>query len=127
MSYSARAIGNVVTYTPTVTGFSSTTTAQGSYTIEGKRCILSIDITGTSDATGFTFTLPFTADANIQTNLFMLDARGVDNGTAMADPALIRTRNGTSNIADVYKTLAGGAWTGSGTKGINGTLIYFIT
>ena len=116
-------------YTPTVTGFSSTTELQGTYTLVGKLCSVAIRIVGTSNATGFTITLPFIADtvpigdganATYSQIIYCIN-NGAGIGTAM-----IRTRIGSSNVCDVYTTAAGAAWTASGSKALAVTFSYYI-
>jgi hypothetical protein len=124
MGYSAVSNGVRVAYTTTVTGFSSLTRQVIDYTLEGKRCVCSFDISGTSNATGFTFTLPFIADPSVQIGLFTAIDRGFDNGSGVN--AFIRSRAASSNICDVFKDASGTAWTASGSKGISGTFVYFI-
>ncbi len=126
MGYSAVGIGVRQSYTSTVTGFSATTKTAINYTLEGKRCICSIDILGTSNATGLTFTLPFISDPAIQTSLYQQTIRAIDNGAAPTAPGFIRSKGSSSNICDAFLGLDGTAWTASGTKGFQCTLIYYI-
>lgn len=111
-------------YTPTVTGFSSTTSTVGEYILIGKLCICTIEIVGTSNATGFTLTLPFISDPATLTQFQQAVVRGVNNGAGVA--GWMRTRAGSSNILDVYSSVTGGTWTASGTKAISCTFIYYI-
>jgi len=115
----------MVSYAPVVTGFSATTALNGYYTLEGKRCIVTLDILGTSNTTAFTVTLPFIADPNLATaGLFDSIVRGINNGTNVT--SWVRTRNGSSNILDVFQTTGTTTWTGSGTKGLSATLVYYV-
>jgi hypothetical protein len=98
-------------WTPVHTGFSSSPTGTFKYRVQG-RCyyVIYMPTTGTSNATGYTVTLPCTPGIAMD-----LLCRVIDNGAAAIDPGLIATSS-ASNTATIYKTLQGGSWTGSGTK-----------
>lgn len=117
-----------IEYTPTVTGFSTTTVEEGHYTLVGKLCTLTLLVSGTSNATTFTVTLPFAADdtklGGAPNGKYSAMVHITNNGTNAS--GWLRSRTGSSNIADVYATAAGGAWTASGTKELGGTFIYYI-
>lgn len=126
MGYASQAIGLTGTWVPAYTGFSadpSTLTAR--YTLIGKWCMVSLvsGTDGTSNATTFTITLPFAA-ANTATQI-ITGGRVKDNGTIQPDTGLIRTQVNT-NIADIFKTLAVGAFTASGNKNLQGNFLYEI-
>lgn len=110
-------------YVPTQTGISgSPTITAAKYILRGKLCTVHLVITGTSNTTAMTITLPFAA-ANTAVQSFAVIA--IDNTTTQADPGKLNTRV-NSNIADVYKTLPSGTWTSSGAKGLTGVFTYII-
>ena len=111
------------TWTPTFTGFSADpTNVVARYSLNGKWCTLTCTMTsGTSNATGFTITLPFTARAVTVHS----GALAVDNGTGQGTPLRVDLA-ASSNIATLYKTPAGTAWTASGSKGCRMEFTYEI-
>lgn len=105
-------------WTPTFTGFSvDPTIAHARYTTIGKTCTIWLRATGgTSNATTFTFTLPFTVSANITTdNSFPIRAQ--DNSVLGATPGLARI-SASSNVVSLDTNYNSGAWTASGGKGV---------
>jgi hypothetical protein len=106
-----------LTYTPVVTGFSGSPTVSGSYFINLNTMTFSITVSGTSNATGFTATVPFTLTSSsndIQ--------RLVDNGAAVAGLAVA-----AGSTITFYSSVGAGAWTNSGTKGCEAlTKTFFI-
>ena len=101
-------------FTPASTGFSSTTTDTGSYIQIGKTVIVRYDVSGTSNATTLTFTLPVTAKA---TQWFSM-SRMRNNGTLENAGAGFTTASSTT--VDLRRSGTGTAWTNSGTKGVDG-------
>jgi hypothetical protein len=99
------------TWVPTFTGF-SVNPSGGTYyyKIIGDRIFLNqVDSTnGTSNATGFTITLPFSSKRAIIRNIICV----VDNGT----PASGRLELAASATATIYKDVAGNVFTNSGNK-----------
>lgn len=108
-------------FVPTFTGFSAAPTITACrYTIIGKTCIMYFrGLAGTSNATTYTMTIPFSAAANLQ---FFLGP-GTDNSLGLTAPSMLRTK-ASSNIADLLKDAVGNAWTASGTKLWQGTITY---
>jgi hypothetical protein len=103
-------------FSSVITGFSGTPTQSCSYSIIGNLCYLRMFITGTSNATSFTFTLPFTPAIAIVIPTI------VDNvGTG----ALGRI-NTSGNVATVYATAAAGGFTASGTKSLYLSTVFAI-
>lgn len=100
------------------TGFSVAPTATHLYKIVGRKVIISrsSSAVGTSNTTGFTFTLPFSANV---TDGILSGHQGmcfVQNNTANnATPGQLRFNNG-SNIVTAHLTFHGVAWTASGSK-----------
>jgi hypothetical protein len=100
-------------WTPSPTGYTGTVTVtQATYKQIGKNCFVHISFTGTSNATTCTFTLPI-APKNAPYFAIIV----TDSGTVQTSPGLIVT-TASSTTATCYKTLAQGAFTGSGTKTI---------
>lgn len=106
-------------FSPNATGFSSKTDDSGSYTQVGKTVIFRVSITGTSNATTLTFTLPV-ASVAVQTGLPILIR---DNGTTGTDPGRVDL-GAASTTATVFRTLAGLGFTASGAKWCIGVLTY---
>lgn len=125
MGYIAQSIGQTMTdWVPTLTGFSATPTVNSArYTLNGKWCTCQFNMTATtSNATTFTITLPFAA-ANTTVQTFPVLV--ADNGSQQAGAGKLNTRV-NSNVADIYKTLPSGTFTGSGTKASNFVITYEI-
>lgn len=105
----------------TVNGFSGTPTVVLYYKKIGNLVFIQFDISGTSNATGFTFTIPYTCNALAGLNTSW--GYGVDNGTVLTTPGVITlAANGTT--VNIYKNSAGGAWTNSGAKQAIGQFWY---
>jgi hypothetical protein len=107
--------------TSTVVGFSGTPTKVIKYLAVGKTVYVQFYITGTSNATGFSFTLPSSAANNGLYVKNVLDA--VDNGSAVTAPGLI-SLDPSNNLVTLYSTWASGAWTNSGTKSAKGQFFF---
>lgn len=125
LSTTAGEIGGAwTTVTPTQTGWSATTTLTGRYTRIGKLYIFTFDVVGTSNATSATLTLPATA-ANTA-NIFFGAALEFtqDNGSTLTAPGKSFINTGGATTLSLFKDISGGGWTGSGTKGARGTVIY---
>ncbi len=108
--------------TSTVAGWAATPTVYIFVQKLGRMVTVSFNITGTSNATTSTFTLP---DAVSSTNGYITPSIVVDNGTTQTVLGRIRLTTGSATIA-VDKTVNGsGGWTASGTKTVNGFFTYF--
>lgn len=103
------------TWAPTVGGFTGTPTTVARYKRAGRVCTIFVSITGTSNATTFTFTLPFAAESAVT----MLDARIADAGATASTPGQLAL-TAASSTATVTRDGAGTAWTSSGTKTLYG-------
>ena len=101
--------GAMLAYTVPLTGFSGTPTATGKFSVQGKFCKVYVDISGTSNATTFTFNLPL-----LSVNTIATTARVVDNTTNFYFGMVELT----GYTASVYTSAAGGGFTTSGTKKI---------
>lgn len=108
--------GTWVAHSSTITGFSGTPTQAIEYIKIGKLVIVNIEITGTSNSSGFTITLPTNAARTISSFI-----QRQDNGTKGG--GILKTAAG-SDVATLYTTSAEAVWTTSGTKSCNLTLIY---
>lgn len=116
-------------WSPTQTGFSSAP-ANGIYEysiIGNNKCLLFITqpANGTSNATGFSLTLPITAKT-LTNMLWTGTAQATDNGSLLANPSLLYVQSaGTTVIA--AKDYSGAAWTNANGKKLNaGNIIYEI-
>lgn len=116
-----------VSYTPVWTGFSADpTVAAAEYSRYGKTCTIRIttSATGTSNATTTTVTAPFNAaTTNLQYGPVPVTA---NNSAGLSAPGLVQTRQTSSNVLDLYTTIAAGAWTASGGKRVSFTFTYHI-
>lgn len=123
MGYSATSVGQEITWTPTLTGFSADPAGIiARYTLNGQFCtaVVSMPNNGTSNATTFTITLPFTS----KYAMYGI-GEGVDNGAAATNMGVSLTAN--SNIATLSKNaMTGGGWTGSGNKRGYFTITYIV-
>jgi hypothetical protein len=95
----------------TVTGFSGTPTQTCKYKLIGKALIIKAEISGTSNATTFTWTLPWKVIVATTNYFFMF--RGLDNTVGVA--AVANPANNSALVTN-YASAAGAAWTASGTK-----------
>lgn len=101
------------TFVPSPTGYSGTpTTTLARYKQVGKTVFMDISFTGTSSATTCTFTLPVAAKSVASYQMIP-----TDNSSVQTSPGLI-TLAAASTTATCFKTLASGAFTGSGTKAV---------
>lgn len=116
-------------WTPTFTGFSADPSdAEYTFSINGgvATVVFSQTADGTSNATGFTASLPVAAKT-VSANMDWWGACGFarDNSAALTTPAGWRVQSAASTVT-FYKDLATGAWTGSGGKRIRAVVIYQI-
>jgi hypothetical protein len=77
---------------------------------------------GTSNATTFTITMPFTPKNNTNNNQQGI-ANAVDNGAALTTPCRVGFNNAAGNVASIFKDMASGTWTASAGKRIGGMQI----
>ena len=103
----------------TIVGWSAYTTQKIYYKIVGKLVFVQFDITGTSDSTSTTFTLPYTQSNYVYAQVVI---RIQDNTQTPVTGIFILPQN--SATIDFYSTLGGGGWTASGTKSIYGQFWY---
>ena len=103
--------------TSTIVGWSSSTDAIF-YKKIGKLVFVQFYITGTSDDTVTTFTLPFTQQSDVRLHI---PIKVVDSGTGAVGLATLAS---DASIVLCYDSIAGSAWTDSGTKTIWGQFWY---
>lgn len=103
------------THSSTITGFSGTPTQDIAYMTIGKTMYVRVLITGTSNATTFTFTIPSNAKV-----VQYFRGQGTSNGTKLDGTCATRA---ASNVVDVYSNPNESAFNASGTKALNITMI----
>lgn len=115
-----------VTWSPTVAGFSANPTG-GVFTYQkiGRMCTLFISggAAGTSNATTYTYTLPFTAATRGGMEWKASLAQGYNNGAYLTANGLMKIVS-AGTVVNLYTTQGEGAWTGSGGKVASGTITY---
>ena len=101
-------------FTPATTGITGESSA-ARYVQIGKVVLVSIDLTGTSNATTKSFTLPVTPGA-VASMQWIVPLTVKDNGVVQGTPGEV-VIDPSSTTANIYKTSSGSspAWTGSGT------------
>lgn len=109
--------------TSTVVGWSSFTTKWIFYRVIGKQIFVSFRLTGTSNSTSATFTLPFNAGANFIA--YSLNVGITDNGATSNTPGRVNS-NTSSNLITITKDNSGNAFTATGTKTLLGQIFLQI-
>lgn len=119
MGYAIQEITTNGTWIPVFTGFSADpTVSEARYTKVGKIVTANLRlVNGTSNATTFTLTMPFAGGSSSQIFIILI----TNNGSQAAGRMDI---GANSNIATLYITPAGAAWTNSGAKGCNFSVTY---
>ena len=107
-----------------VTAFSGSPTIRVWYTVIEHTCFVSFFLSGTSNSTSTTFTVPFTS-LNVSNNQVKVAIAATDNSSALtaAGSAVLPANSATVTC---YIDAATGAWTNSGTKVAEGQLWYEI-
>ncbi len=109
----------------TLTGFSSTTNKYIRYKLQGRTLFVSVRIDGTSNATTLSITVPYTSvDPGGANTINVGIIRAYDSGGAYV--ASIANWPAGATTVDYYKDVAGNAWTGSSTKGVQGTAVFEV-
>lgn len=107
-------------WTATLTGFSGTPTQVNRYCRIGNVVFAEVNISGTSNATGFTFTLPVAcATANA-----LMGFRVFTNGSAVAGSGMVDLA--VSSTATVYLDGASAGFATANLKAINGNFFYEV-
>lgn len=119
--------GNIgsATWSPTITGFSANPTNTVYYYMRNGRfitCFIRQATVGTSNATGFTITAPFTA-LTLTNMVWTAPLISATNNSAVINTGIATIASGSATI-NLYIDNAGTAWTAAGTKGANMTLTY---
>ncbi len=109
--------------TSTIVGWSGTPTANIWYKKVGNLVFVNVSISGTSNATNISFTLPFTVK-NSAGCLGRIACSARDNGTYQTTPGVIETTNNSANATASLDFSGGGGWTASGGKTITGQFWY---
>jgi hypothetical protein len=109
----------------TINGWSSFTTKQIYYKKIGKLVFVSFYISGTSNTTGASFTVPYAAVSNTSYFPMLISCFVIDNGINQAYPGLADLGAGSSQV-NITKDMTGGAtpFTASGTKQLIGQFWY---
>lgn len=110
------------TWKPTITGFSGSPSSNCKWLQTGNLVFCEIQISGTSNANTFTLTLPHTS-VNGMTGSAEGMAAVVDNGIALTTPGRVFVLN-TSNLLQVFTTLASGVFTNVGSKAARVNFVY---
>jgi hypothetical protein len=107
----------------TITGFSSLEQQQICYKKLGRTVHVWFNLNGTSNATSTSFTVPYSADDDIE--YYFGDAYGViNNGFALTNPGCCRIQSGSSTLVEIFTSSAQGSWTASNQKAVCGYLCY---
>ena len=104
----------------TIVGWSGTPTAYIRYKKIGKMVFVQFDISGTSNSTSVTFTVPYAA-ANTTITQNGITTVVIDDGTAAA---MGRCYIGAAGSTVTCKKSVDGAWTNSGSKNAAGFIFY---
>ena len=108
-------------WNPTATGFSTYSVGNKLYQVVGENVFWIARITGTSNLTQFTFSLPFAPTTGIIGNNIFYIARITDNGVAGVGMSQFTS----SNIMTCYRDIGGNVFTASGTKAFEGSVFTF--
>ena len=106
-------------YSPTTTGLTSNGSGAARYSLVGRTCHIKLYWGGTSNATTFTITLPFTASAY---NVVPI-SRIMDNGTYLTTATTGEIQASTS-ILHLYTNCSDGPFTSSGSKTVQAMFFY---
>ena len=107
-------------YNSVIVGFSGTPTQSLKYKLLGKQMIVQGGITGTSNATNFTWTLPFVPLMDLSAG-FSIPYKGYDNGTLPTNPMMANLS--VTNLVNNYKDLGGSVFTNVNAKSMAGITV----
>lgn len=118
---------NITPTTSNVGGFSSIAGYIYKYKVEGTGVTMVFHIQGTSNSASFTLTAPVATATQPTTNDFLVAV--TDNGTWAASPGVLGVPSATATfvVGKTIGSIASGTYAGfttSGTKGINGSIVY---
>ncbi len=112
-------------YSPTITGFSSTSASDIRFTIKDRVLTLFISIYGTSNATSFEFQAPINRSGISEFGNKC--GRAIDNSVDIDTSSIFCSSGSSPNKVLLYKTVNSlNSWTASGTKGATAQLSYLI-
>jgi len=112
-------------YTGTIVGWAAGYVSQLTYVVIGKLLLMSIYISGTSNATTATVTIPSGLTSASQGVPQIQPVRVVDNGVVLANPGMaILANNG--NVITLYSNYGGMGFTASGAKQVTGNFAWII-
>ena len=106
-------------FAPSWTGFSSIATNIATFSVIPGGCLISMTVSGQSNAASKTFTLPFSCSND---TLFTTGYSG-NNGVTQSVPARVETNGTTGTLA---RTVLGDGWTTSGTAWAYYSVVYPI-
>lgn len=110
--------------TSTVSGWSSSVSSFW-YTQVGKTVTLIFNISGTSNATTASFTLPVAAKAHASIYYESILTSATDNGANPTNPGkTFIDPSSNASLVTLYKDISGAGWTASGTKAMRATIMY---
>ena len=112
-----------ISNTSTIVGWSSFTQRHIYYKIIDGYCFVDFYLEGTSNSATTTFTMPFNSVQGF--SVFRPNGYNVNNGTASTNAGRIAIAT-ASNLVILNNTLAGGAYTSSGTKGSAGQISFKV-
>jgi len=104
------------------TGFSSVATQLSHYTDDGVTVHIWVFISGTSNATGFTFALPIAISSSYGSAGIVMPVFITDNTTTSAFGRIVI--NGAGSVVTVDSTVTGNAFTAANTKSVRLSLFY---
>lgn len=112
------------TWTPTAVGWSSTSVAQYRWSQVGKIVTAFVEVTGTSNSTSTTLTLPVTARTTLAHYEGLYGLATDNGGSPSTAPRWTIDTGSNPNLVQFFTSTGGSGWTASGAKTIRATLIY---
>jgi hypothetical protein len=108
----------------TIVGWSSYTAKQIRYKVVGKMIFVNYYISGTSNSTNTTFTVPYIMSNGM--SFTQTTSSGINSGTTVATKVLVTSNSNIIQFANGLGGAFGSGWTASGTKEIVGQFFYEI-
>lgn len=112
-------------YTPTETGWASTTLLLGVFDLKGKNCTAIVRCSGTSDTTAAVLSLPITAASIANLRWAGVMDYGADNNVDLTNVVKWQINSGATTVS-FFKNMLNGAWTASSQKEVWGVIRYII-
>jgi len=109
-------------FAPAAAGWTSATVTKATFSLTGEIARVFLSLTGTSNATSASATLPIACSYLFQDNA----AVSIDNGSGTTTGGFFESGGASSTTLNLYKDHTGAGWTSSGTKTIKGVLTYRI-